>query len=69
MLCSQDVSSDSNIRVTATKLVRQDELVIVLILNNQKHPAISSVTMTIEPPSNLKASPHTHTCDYQVTVM
>ena len=37
-------SQYSNIRVTATKLIRQDELVVVLILNNHKHPAISSVT-------------------------
>ena len=58
-------SQYSNIRVTATKLIRQDELVVVLILNNHKHPAISSIT---RPPSNLKACVHIiRSCDSHVT--
>ena len=58
-------SQYSNIRVTTNKLIRQDELVVVLILNNHKHPAISSIT---RPPSNLKACVHIiRSCDSHVT--
>ena len=55
------MSSDSNVRLTATKLIGPDQLVVVILLNNQKHNALTGVTMTIDPPSNLKVNSTTLT--------
>ena len=53
---AQDVCRDSNIRVSLTKVLKPDQLVVVIFLTNQKQSEQSGVTLTIEPPSNMKVS-------------
>ena len=53
-LTPQDVSSDSQLRLTVSKLLKPEQLVLVLLLNNQKQFPVSSVHMTIILPSNIK---------------
>ena len=53
-LWSQDVCQDANLRVSLTKVLKPDHLVVVIFLTNQKQNEQSEVTLAIEPPSNMK---------------
>ena len=53
----QDVCQDASLRLTVTKLVSPDQLVVVLFLTNQKQASLSDVTLSLKPSSNLTVSP------------
>lgn len=53
-LWPQDVCHDANLRVSLTKVLKPDHLVVVIFLTNQKQSEQSEVTLSIEPPSNMK---------------
>ena len=55
-LCIQELCRDVQMRITATKILKPDELVIVLILTNQKQSQVNGVSLTVNPPSNVKLS-------------
>ena len=50
----QELCHDPNLRVSTTKVVKPDQLVLVLYLTNQKQSKLSGVTLSVEPPSNTK---------------
>jgi len=52
---NKDVCHDSNVRVSLTKVLKPDQLVVVIFLTNQKQSQQSGVTLAVEPPSNMKA--------------
>ena len=54
-LLSQDISQDANLRVSLTKVLKPDQLVLVLFLTNQKQADVTGVSLTIEKPSNTMA--------------
>ena len=41
-------------RITATKVLKPDELIIVLVATNQKQSRVDGVTLTVATPSNVK---------------
>ena len=53
----QDVCQDASLRLTVTKLVSPDQLVVVLFLTNQKQASLGDVTLSLKPSSNLTVSP------------
>lgn len=57
-LWPQDVCHDANLRVSLTKVLKPDHLVVVIFLTNQKQSEQSEVTLAIEPPSNMKVYKH-----------
>lgn len=52
---NKDVCHDANLRVTLTKVLMPDKLVLVLFLANQKQNELSGISLMLDPPSNLKA--------------
>ncbi|CAI8050729.1 AP-4 complex subunit epsilon-1 [Geodia barretti] len=52
---NKDVCQDASLRLTVTKLVSPDQLVVVLFLTNQKQASLSDVTLSLKPSSNLTA--------------
>ena len=50
----QELCRDPNIRVSLTKVFKPDTLVLVVHLTNQKQDEISSITLSIDPPTSLK---------------
>ena len=50
-------------RITASKILKPDQLILVLILTNQKQSGVDNITLTIEPPSNLKVTTQEETTD------
>ena len=52
----QDVCQDASLRLTVTKLVSPDQLVMVLFLTNQKQAPLGDVTLSLKPSSNLTVS-------------
>jgi len=63
----QDVCYDSNVRVSLTKVLKPDQLVVVIFLTNQKQSQQSGVTLSIEPPSNMKVSTDVTTANDHMT--
>ena len=55
VLSEQEACRDVNVRVTLTKVFKPDELVVVIHVTNQNQASLSAVTMTIDPPSVMKA--------------
>ena len=53
---SQDMCNDANLRVTLTKVLKPDQLVLVIFLTNQKQTEITGVNLSIELPSNMKTT-------------
>lgn len=52
----QDVCQDASLRLTVTKLVSPDQLVVVLFLTNQKQAPLNGVSLSTKPSSNLLVS-------------
>lgn len=52
----QELCQDANIRVALTKVLKDDELVLVLYLTNQKQEMLSGVSLTVTPPTTMKVS-------------
>lgn len=52
----QDVCQDASLRLTVTKLVSPDQLVVVLFLTNQKQAPLNGVSLSLKPSSNLLVS-------------
>jgi AP-4 complex subunit epsilon-1 len=52
---SKDVCQDASLRLSVTKLVKPDQLVLVLFLTNQKQASLTGVSLSLKPSSNLQA--------------
>jgi AP-4 complex subunit epsilon-1 len=52
---SKDVCQDANLRLCMTKLLKPDQLVLVLFLTNQKQASLTGVSLSLKPSSNLQA--------------
>ena len=47
---------DANLRLSLTKVLKPDQLVLVLLMTNQTQKDLSNVSLTLETPSNMKAT-------------
>ncbi len=43
-------------RIAGSKVLKHDELIIILIITNQKQSQVDGVCLTVIPPSNVKLS-------------
>ena len=50
----QEVCHDANLRVSLTKVLKLDSLVLVLFLTNQKQHKLTDISVMVNPPLNLK---------------
>ena len=53
---TQDICRDAILRVSVTKVLKPDQLVVVLFVTNQKQAEVTGVSVTMEKPSNTKAT-------------
>ena len=56
MLFSQELCQDANVRVTLTKVFKDNQLVLVFFLTNQKQERLSGVSLVVTPPTTMKAA-------------
>ncbi len=54
--CIQDIAHDATLRVSVTKVLKPDQLVAVLFVTNQKQAEVSHVSLSVEKPSNTRAT-------------
>ncbi len=54
--CIQDIAHDATLRVSVTKVLKPDQLVVVLFVTNQKQAEVSHVSLSVEKPSNTRAT-------------
>ena len=43
-------------RISASKIIKQNELVVILVLTNQKQSQVENGSLTVDPPSNVKVT-------------